>query len=408
MKVFISDLHIGDGSAKDDFVFDDEFEKLVSELNHEKDVELIIVGDGFELLESVPVREMGLVSFEELLINFPVETFDLIVKKHSKALMALRNLAKRHRLIYIVGNHDYYMMKNAKLKEKIQEFFEKIEIVPMYYDRDWGILAIHGNQFDVINKFSVDRRSGHLIPPLGDYITRYMMINFDKHFEDAPKILKEYDNVKPFFEVFHWFEHVMEAYDVGVNILEFWTKTFLEMFKTAEAKWWMKSNFPKTHWLSKVFINRIGGMKLGEFLVRTIAKLRSARKFDYLYTYSKKILSGRRQLKKTDLIGYVDDLPEIDYSNLNGMFFGHTHNLNMKILKIKDRYCFYSNCGSWKPSVQKAENEKKTGFYRKAELGYSMIEKHGEELEIKTGIINKLVNRLDLPLKERGTGEVLL
>lgn len=395
-------MHIGDGSAKDDFVFDSELEKLISELNYEKDVELIIIGDGFELLESMPVREMGLVSFEELLVNFPIETFDLIVKKHSKAMNALRNFSKKHKITYVVGNHDYYLMKNVKLKEKIQEFLENIDIVPMYYNRDWGILAIHGNQFDVINKFSIDRKSGHLIPPLGDYLTRYMMINFDKHFESAPKVLKEYDNVKPFFEVFQWFEHIMEAYDVGVNILEFWTKTFLEMFNTAEAKWWMRSNFPKTHWLSKIFINRIGGMKLGEFLVRLISKLRSIRKTDYLFTYSKKILSGKRQLKKKDLIGYMDHVPEIDYTNLNGLFFGHTHNLNMRVLKIKDRYRFYSNCGSWKPSVQKAESEKKRGFYRKAELGYSIVERHGQDLEIKTGVINKLINRIDIQLNKGG------
>lgn len=399
IKAFISDLHIGDGSAKDDFLFDDELEKLLSELSDERNVELIIIGDGFELLESFPVREMGLVSFEELLTNFPIETFDLIVRKHPKAMMALRNFAKKHRLIYVVGNHDYYLMANSKLKEKVLEFFDGIEIEPIYYDRNWGIMAMHGNQFDIINKFSIDKKSGHLIPPLGDYITRYMMVNFDKRFEYAPKILKEYDNVKPFFDVFHWFEHVMEAYDVGVNILEFWTKTFLEMFKTAEAKWWMKSNFPKTHWLSKVFINRIGGIKLGEFLVRTIAKLRSTRKLDYLYSYSKKLLSGKRKLKKSDLIGYLDEIPDIDYSNLNGLFFGHTHNLNMKILKFREKYCFYSNCGSWKPSVQKAESRKKPGFYRKAELGYSVVEKVGEELEIKVGVINKLVNKIELPLK---------
>jgi len=371
-------------------------------LNYERNVELIIIGDGFELLESIPVREMGLVSFEELLANFPIETFDLIVKKHTKAMNALRDFSKKHKITYVVGNHDYYMIKNAKLKEKIQEFFENIDIVPIYYNRDWGLLAIHGNQFDVINKFSVDRKSGHLIPPLGDYLTRYMMINFDKHFEDAPKILKEYDNVKPFFEVFQWFEHIMEAYDIGVNILEFWTKTFLEMFKTAEAKWWMKSNFPKTHWLSKIFINRIGGMKLGELLVRLISKLRSVRKTDYLFTYSKKILSGKRQLKEKDLTGYMEHVPEIDYTSLNGLFFGHTHNLNMRVLKVKDRYCFYSNCGSWKPSVQRADNEKKRGFYRKAELGYSIVERHGQDLEIKTGVINKLINRIDIQLSKGG------
>jgi len=65
-QIFISDLHIGDGSAKDDFEFDEELIDLLEHFSTQPDVELIIVGDGLELLESRAVKDFGLTSFDVL------------------------------------------------------------------------------------------------------------------------------------------------------------------------------------------------------------------------------------------------------------------------------------------------------------------------------------------------------
>ena len=50
--IFISDLHIGDGSGKDDFNQDELFENSFDDWKHLENPELVIVGDGFEILES--------------------------------------------------------------------------------------------------------------------------------------------------------------------------------------------------------------------------------------------------------------------------------------------------------------------------------------------------------------------
>ena len=389
-KVFISDLHIGDGSAKDDFVYDDELVEFLNSMCEEDDIELVIVGDGFELLESKVVKEWGLIPFDTLLEKLDGYIFEDITQKHEKVFSALRRFTKKHRLIYIVGNHDYYLLKNLKLQEKLKEKIGDISIVPYYFDKRFKILAIHGNQFDVINKFVKDKRSGRLIPPLGDFMTRYMMVRFDDNIQSlVPKeIIRDYDNVRPAMDVFHWFEYVMEAYDIGVDVLELWIKSFVEMLRTTEVKLWIKKNFPKTHWLSKVFVNRFGGMKLGEILVRVTMKLREFRKTDYLYKNAKRILKGK-SLKEADFAGYIDgekpDIPETDI-----VIFGHIHHHSLRIVPVGEKKKVYINCGTWRPVLEKVNGKKRYGFQRKADLFYAVIAPSRDGVEITTKVTSKL------------------
>jgi len=389
-KVFISDLHIGDGSAKDDFVYDDELVEFLNSMCEEDDIELVIVGDGFELLESKAVKEWGLIPFDTLLEKLDGYIFEDITQKHEKVFSALKRFTKKHKLVYIVGNHDYYLLKNLKLQEKLKEKIGDISIVPYYFDKRFKILAIHGNQFDVINKFVKDKRSGRLIPPLGDFMTRYMMVRFDDNIQSlVPKeIIRDYDNVRPAMDVFHWFEYVMEAYDIGVDVLELWIKSFVEMLRTTEVKLWMKKNFPKTHWLSKIFVNRFGGMKLGEILVRVTMKLREFRKTDYLYKNAKRILKGK-SLKEADFAGYIDgekpDIPETDI-----VIFGHIHHHSLRIVPVGEKKKVYINCGTWRPVLEKVNGKKRYGFQRKADLFYAVIAPSRDGVEITTKVTSKL------------------
>ena len=389
-KVFISDLHIGDGSAKDDFVYDDELVEFLNSMCEEDDIELVIVGDGFELLESKVVKEWGLIPFDTLLEKLDGYIFEDITQKHEKVFSALKRFTKKHKLVYIVGNHDYYLLKNLKLQEKLKEKIGDISIVPYYFDKRFKILAIHGNQFDVINKFVKDKRSGRLIPPLGDFMTRYMMVRFDDNIQSlVPKeIIRDYDNVRPAMDVFHWFEYVMEAYDIGVDVLELWIKSFVEMLRTTEVKLWIKKNFPKTHWLSKVFVNRFGGMKLGEILVRVTMKLREFRKTDYLYKNAKRILKGK-SLKEADFAGYIDgekpDIPETDI-----VIFGHIHHHSLRIVPVGEKKKVYINCGTWRPVLEKVNGKKRYGFQRKADLFYAVIAPSRDGVEITTKVTSKL------------------
>ncbi len=156
-RLFLSDLHIGDGSAKDDFEFDAELSNLITDFAQHSDAEIVIVGDGFEILESRAVKEIGLVSFNELGEQLDGSVIDGIARKHPLVFQTLREFAKNHSVFYVVGNHDYYLLSNKSLQERVAELLN-IRVVPYYYNPDIGILAIHGNQFDIINKFGYDKK----------------------------------------------------------------------------------------------------------------------------------------------------------------------------------------------------------------------------------------------------------
>jgi UDP-2,3-diacylglucosamine pyrophosphatase LpxH len=386
-QIFISDIHIGDGSAKDDFEFDDELVDLLEHFSTQPDVELIIVGDGLELLESRAVKDFGLTSFDVLVSSLDGTALSGIESRHPRLFESFRKFSKHHRIIYIVGNHDYYLFANQRLKDELRNMLG-CEVVPYYYNEDAGLLAMHGNQFDLINKFTRDG-DGTIVPPLGDYMARYMMFHFDEYLESLvpSEILSDYDNVRPSLDVFHWFERVLEVYDLGVDVLELWISTFLKMMQTVEARTWMKKNFPRLRCLSKVFLNKWGGITLGSLLVRAVMKIRGLRRSDYLFRRAKKLFR-EGELKADELVGYVDG--ELRFPKLNVVVFGHIHHHAFRVVPVRGQNKFYINCGTWRPVVEKVNGRKKYGFQKKAELFYAVVSvpKNGD-LDITTNVKNK-------------------
>jgi UDP-2,3-diacylglucosamine pyrophosphatase LpxH len=386
-QIFISDLHIGDGSAKDDFEFDDELIDLLEHFSTQPDVELIIVGDGLELLESRAVKDFGLTSFDVLVSSLDGTALSGIESRHPRLFESFRKFSKHHRIIYIVGNHDYYLFANQRLKDELRNMLG-CEVVPYHYNEDAGLLAMHGNQFDLINKFTRDG-DGTIVPPLGDYMARYMMFHFDEYLESLvpSEILSDYDNVRPSLDVFQWFERVLEVYDLGVDVLELWISTFLKMMQTVEARTWMKKNFPRLRCLSKVFLNKWGGITLGSLLVRAVMKIRGLRRSDYLFRRAKKLFR-EGELKADELVGYVDG--ELRFPKLNVVVFGHIHHHAFHVVPVRGQNKFYINCGTWRPVVEKVNGRKKYGFQKKAELFYAVVSvpKNGD-LDITTNVKNK-------------------
>ena len=379
--LILSDLHIGDGSAKDDFRYDTELVDLLNEHSQEGTV-LILNGDTLELLESECVKEIGLVPFEELLQRICPETIDLIERNHSEVFKALRNFAKKSEIIYVVGNHDYYILKNEKLKEKLRKKLGNVRIVPFFYIEELSTLVMHGNQFDVINRFTIDRKTGRVIPPLGDFIPRYMMVHFDEQIEPlVPKsVIMDYDNVTPLLDVFDWLELVKEVYNISEDLVEMWVGSFLNLMRTSFAKDWLRTNYPILRFSSKIFLNRLGGIKLGEYLVRTVMGLRKLRMTDYLLRVAKKILSGKRKLKKEDFVGYEDGQIPSDVP-LKGLVFGHIHHTSFHIFPTKSGYKFYVNTGTWRPVVERIRGRRKA-FQKKVELFYAILSTENGEFDV--------------------------
>ena len=53
MKIFLSDLHLGDGKERDDFQYHQQFDDLVRKLSGQfKKIELVLLGDIFDLIRT--------------------------------------------------------------------------------------------------------------------------------------------------------------------------------------------------------------------------------------------------------------------------------------------------------------------------------------------------------------------
>ncbi|MBT1247422.1 MULTISPECIES: metallophosphoesterase [unclassified Thermosipho (in: thermotogales)] len=383
--LFLSDLHVGDGKEKDDFEQDYYFEKLLKDFSDNSNISLFIVGDVFEFVESKLTLEINLSNYEKAIKSIPENIIDEYEKNHPSVFSALRKIGKNGKIYYIVGNHDYYLLKNKKLSERLLEKIPNLYIKPYYYDERLKLLVIHGNQFDPVNRFSINSNTGELVPPLGEYIVKYMMKNFDSKIDLPKQIVKDYDNVRPTLDLFDWFNVISKKYDLGIDLLRFWIDEFLNMMKTSEAKKWMKVNYPFWSKFSKVFLNDFGGIKFGEFIIRIVMHFRTLKKTDYLSKKAKKILSEKLDLGKY-MVGY--DFQN-DIGKVNGIVMGHIHKHNFKVFTTSNSPKFYINCGSWKPVVEKIKGRV---FHKKNELFYAVLNV-GKDIEIITSTVNMLKSR---------------
>jgi len=142
MKIFISDLHMGDGSKSDDFHLDEELLDFLDFVQAEAD-ELVIVGDLFELWQA---------------------SLDKILFKHSKVIKRIISLKDKLKIHYVVGNHDYLpFIRFADLGQGIYS---------AYRDQEEGIIAEHGHQYDIFNRYKNPLRS--IRWPPGKYFAMFM------------------------------------------------------------------------------------------------------------------------------------------------------------------------------------------------------------------------------------------
>jgi UDP-2,3-diacylglucosamine pyrophosphatase LpxH len=140
MKIFISDLHLGDGTHSDDFHRDKEliafFEFVESQAQ-----ELIILGDFLELWQA---------------------DLDRILFQHSEVISKLLKLREKIKVTYVVGNHDYVpFAKFADLG---------LGICLKYSDCKENIIAEHGFQYDMFNRYHNPLRC--LKQPIGRYFAQ--------------------------------------------------------------------------------------------------------------------------------------------------------------------------------------------------------------------------------------------
>lgn len=126
---FVSDLHIGDGSAGDLFGNkDDEFLRFLDHVEHHGD-KLVILGDCLDF--------------------YLAGSFERILNAHKRVLRRLKQLAEEMDVVYVWGNHDDTIVIFEDLLD-----FKMCE--QMILDDD--ILIVHGHEFDL---YFEDEEGGH-------------------------------------------------------------------------------------------------------------------------------------------------------------------------------------------------------------------------------------------------------
>lgn len=165
--VFLSDLHLGSHPRLDDFGWDAQLDALVESLElipkAGGQVDLVLLGDVFDLWQSVTDEECGQQDCEHLLAtDLPTELarIDAIHARHPAAFAALGRFARRAgcRLFVVPGNHDHVLVHpdaQARLAARLGvPVGPSLSFAPCYEDSVLALYAEHGSQFHANNAYA--------------------------------------------------------------------------------------------------------------------------------------------------------------------------------------------------------------------------------------------------------------
>jgi UDP-2,3-diacylglucosamine pyrophosphatase LpxH len=189
----LSDLHLGAGPHVDgkpnvleDFHYDEELVDFLIYFSTgefvQRDVELIINGDFFDLLAVpfIPFYDDDYWSEEAALHKLKI-----ITKAHEEVMNAITNFCsiKNKKIIYIIGNHDGECILQSLrdhlmsfIEDKNRDSFNIISPENGEYTPYKGIVVKHGHEYEIANKFIpsnsiIEDNEGkrYFLPPWGSY-----------------------------------------------------------------------------------------------------------------------------------------------------------------------------------------------------------------------------------------------
>lgn len=188
---FISDLHIGGDKKIDSFEFQEELIAFLKNIKHEKNSELIIIGDFLGLWEMTSVPE-----------NKKVEE---IIKRHKKIFEQFKDTGNVIKITTIPGNHDHELLFNKDAQALLKKY--RINFEPkMSIMRSLGRKKIwieHGNQYDKHNRFINFYKK--YTAPFGYFVSRTVISSAHKYSNgDHDAWIKDIASVYPNEEVPNW------------------------------------------------------------------------------------------------------------------------------------------------------------------------------------------------------------
>jgi len=185
--IIISDLHIGGDKLIKDFSCDKELISFLNEKGkYEGDLELIILGDFFDLWK-----------VEETID----EQLDSTIEEYKDLFNALKNFGEKHKITILPGNHDHELFYNKKYQEDLamynimvdaSQFFKRKFV---YNGKVFRIIGEHGNQVEPSTKFqSFDMFTNSSLAYHFNKIFVYKLMRMGMEHK-SPAWLKDMDNV---------------------------------------------------------------------------------------------------------------------------------------------------------------------------------------------------------------------
>ncbi|MEO0248926.1 MAG: hypothetical protein ABIN58_05160 [candidate division WOR-3 bacterium] len=366
----LSDLHLGEGrdpatkkfSLKEDFFFDESFDRFVDHLKREagrtgRSWKLIFAGDLADFLQirAIPENQDFPLRPSERLFGLgtsPEKTvwkLQRMMAGHRKFFEALgRFICAGNRCVIITGNHDIEWSV-PKVREAFLDEMKKyirsgntstldqaIEFCRWFYYEPDLLWVEHGHQYDGINSFDYFLHpylpdSQELMLPAGSFFVRYL-------FNEVEHLHPFADNVKP-----------ISAYLRGN-----WPKLLLSrnMLKHLKAFWRIlgKSHEFTEEELNKLEIeqDKILQQEAQDFGI-DLSKLQSIKRLwvpSFLYNKTRMenlwmFLSYESGNHLPSIASKISQELAVRY-----VVFGHTHNADLQAIK-PDWSAEYVNSGTW-------------------------------------------------------------
>lgn len=154
-RIIVSDLHLGAGDGREDFIGDFELSGFIRQhvLSLEP-TELIIAGDGFEMLQVSPSD----IADEDFSEHAAIARIKLIHEAHDPVFQALKDFLAnpKSQLTILVGNHDFDL-HYTQVKNYLYSALDlHIGSPQLRFGTSYlcdGVLVVHGNQTDPWNNF---------------------------------------------------------------------------------------------------------------------------------------------------------------------------------------------------------------------------------------------------------------
>jgi UDP-2,3-diacylglucosamine pyrophosphatase LpxH len=338
---------------------------------------------------------------------------DTILSKNWKTFKLLRELEEHLaewcgrripvQIIYVPGNHDRLCNLYPSVRDALRDMLgltvthDSVDGDPdtewwyryIYGDRDHGVYAMHGHQYDVWNfGGGNDRgRDGHLQVPIGDVFTTEFAVKIpwmlDSLREKYPEITEELvestrdiDNVRPLSSVMEWIYYRLKEEDHG-KFREAFDEVFDRVIKELlDNKLVSQWRSPHTHidealrlassrwlsWLPKGLVDALDAEDLLPLVMGMTGGPDDPEKDPYtIAAYGESIWRENRDIQF--------------------ILYGHTH---MPVQRALDgqggREVFCINTGTWRTRIHKTVGlDKAPDFADLKQMTYTIIYRKDED-----------------------------